>query len=164
MPASGSPRTNGCESLIPPASAGGHGALSKLLQIDWSGLRDLGACDHRNRRHRSRRKEPFGWWSTGTSPFATASSEHRSKGTDIASSLDQAQQSVVLSTPTRSVAAQPVANSLARPSRKRYARVDAALSSEMSDSSSDGEKPPVRRSSRSSHRSTVSRAGRRASF
>ncbi|KWU46208.1 hypothetical protein RHOSPDRAFT_32204 [Rhodotorula sp. JG-1b] len=76
-----------------------------------------------------------------------------------------AQQSVVLSTPTRSVAAQPVPNSLARPSRTRYARVDAALSSEMSDSSSEeDEKPPVRRSSRSSHRSTVSRAGRRASF
>lgn len=89
---------------------------------------------------------------------------NRSTCTDIVSSLEQAQQSVILSTPTRSVAAQPVVNSLARPSRKRYARVDAALSSEMSDSSSDDEKAPVRRSSRSSHRSTVSRAGRRASF
>lgn len=71
---------------------------------------------------------------------------------------------MVLSTPTRSVAAQPVANSLARPSRNGYARINEELSSEMSDSRGHDEKRPVRRSSRRGYRSTVSRAGRRASF
>jgi hypothetical protein len=61
--------------------------LSKSLQIDRGGLRHLAPCDHRNRRNRSRRKEPFGRWSAGASFVATTSSANRSEGTDIAPSL-----------------------------------------------------------------------------